>query len=70
MAKIDDKFEEINDLLETPNYSIEHLNRLIKKLRKLVVIIEELTLKEKLHMKRALNLCLILLKNCKADVDD
>ena len=46
------------------------LNDLLKKLKKAVAVIEELTLREKLCMKRALNLCLILLKNCRADVDD
>ena len=46
------------------------MKALIKKVKKIALIIEEINLKEKLCYKRALNLCLILLKQCRADVDD
>jgi hypothetical protein len=42
----------------------------MSKVRHYVALIEELNLKEKLSFKRALNLCLILLKQCRADVND
>lgn len=42
----------------------------MKKIKHYVALIEELSLKEKLSFKRALNLCLILLKQCRADVND
>jgi hypothetical protein len=43
---------------------------LMKKVKRYVAYIEEVNLKEKLCFKRALNLCLILLKQCRADVND
>jgi hypothetical protein len=46
------------------------LNKCISKTKRYVSIIEEITLKEKLTLKRSLNLCLILLKQCRANVND
>lgn len=40
------------------------------KARMYVSILEEINLKEKLTLKRSLNLCLILLKQCRANVND
>jgi len=42
----------------------------MKKVRHYAALMEELNLKMKLSFKRALNLCLILLKQCRADVND
>lgn len=44
------------------DYSVKELNLIMRKVRHYVALIEELNLKEKLSFKRALNLCLILLK--------
>jgi hypothetical protein len=52
------------------DYSVKELNQIMRKVRHYVALIEELNLKEKLSFKRALNLCLILLKQCRADVND
>ena len=52
------------------DYSIEELNAIMRKVRMYVALLEEINLKEKLSFKRALNLCLILLKQCRADVTD
>jgi hypothetical protein len=52
------------------DYSYDQLNSIMSKVRHYVALIEELNLKEKLSFKRALNLCLILLKQCRADVND
>lgn len=55
---------------DAEDYSVRELNKIMKKVRHYVALIEELNLKEKLSFKRALNLCLILLKQCRADVND
>jgi hypothetical protein len=61
----------VNQLVtDAEDYSVRELNKIMKKVRHYVALIEELNLKEKLSFKRALNLCLILLKQCRADVND
>ncbi len=42
----------------------------LNKVHGYVALLEELSLKKKLCFKRALNMCLILLKQCRADVND
>jgi hypothetical protein len=49
-------------LVSGDDYSYRDLNAIMKKVKHYVALIEELNLKEKLCFKRALNLCLILLK--------
>ena len=44
------------------DYEMTELNKIMKKVKHYVALIEEINLKEKLSFKRALNLCLILLK--------
>ena len=44
------------------NRDLNELNRMFTKLKKSVAAFEETQLREKLHHKRALNLCQILLK--------
>lgn len=56
--------------MTSDEYSYEDLAKIMTKVRHYVALIEELNLKEKLSFKRALNLCLILLKQCRADVND
>ena len=51
-------------------YDEEELNRIIAKAKLYVAVLEELNLKEKLTLKRSLTLCLILLKQCRASVND
>lgn len=60
--KMEEKIDAVNEIVSSDNYDITEFNKIMKKVRKYEVIIEELTLKEKLCVKRALNLCLILLK--------
>ena len=52
------------------DYEMSELNKIMKKVKHYVALIEEINLKEKLSFKRALNLCMILLKQCRADVND
>jgi hypothetical protein len=59
--KFNEKVEELFELIEY-DYSFEVFKEKYLKLKKYVYAIEELKLKEKLCYKRALNLCLILLK--------
>lgn len=68
--KMEAKLEQVNELVAGEDYSVGALNGLMRKVRHYVALIEELNLKEKLCFKRALNLCLILLKQCRADVND
>lgn len=60
----------MNELVSGDDYNYEELNKIMAKVRHYVALIEELNLKQKLSFKRALNLCLILLKQCRADVND
>lgn len=61
----------MNELVSSDDdYDVNELNTIMTKVRHYVALIEELNLKEKLSFKRALNLCLILLKQCRADVND
>jgi hypothetical protein len=46
------------------------IDRHLDKAKHFVAIVEEVKLKRKLTLKRSLNLCLILLKQCRADVND
>lgn len=64
------KLDQVNELVSSDDYNYVDLNKIMKKVRHYVALIEELNLKEKLSFKRALNLCLILLKQCRADVND
>lgn len=64
------KLDQVNELVSGEDYSYSDLNALMAKVRHYVALIEELNLKEKLSFKRALNLCLILLRQCRADVND
>ena len=68
--KMEQKLDQVNELVSADDYSFNELNKLMSKVRHYVALIEELNLKEKLSFKRALNLCLILLKQCRADVND
>lgn len=68
--KMEQKLDQVNELVMADDYSVADLNRIMVKVRHYVALIEELNLKEKLSFKRALNLCLILLKQCRADVND
>lgn len=68
--RLEEKLDSVNELMANDDYDLQDLNKIMKKVRKYVVIIEELNLKEKLCFKRALNLCQILLKQCRADVND
>jgi hypothetical protein len=56
--------------VQSDDYTFEKMKVLMKKVKRYVAYIEEVNLKEKLCFKRALNLCLILLKQCRADVND
>lgn len=65
MAKLERKLERLNEIyseMDEQDFSADELNRVMRKLHYYVALIEEITLKEKLSFKRALNLCLILLK--------
>eukprot|EP00347_Sterkiella_histriomuscorum_P002311 403368647 len=68
--KLEAKLENVNEIIMQEDYSISDLNRIMRKVNFYVNLIEELNLKEKLSYKRALNMCLILLKQCRADVND
>lgn len=68
--KMEYKLDQVNELVTAEDYSYEELNKIMTKVRHYVALIEELNLKQKLSFKRALNLCLILLKQCRADVND
>ena len=68
--KMEEKLDQVNELVMNDDYDFDELNELMKKVRGCVSLIEEINLKEKLSFKRALNLCLILLKQCRADVND
>ena len=59
---MEEKLDKVNEIIMMEDYSISDLNKIMKKVRYYVALIEELHLKEKLSFKRALNLCLILLK--------
>lgn len=67
---MEEKLDQVNELIMNDDYEFSHLNDIMKKVRGCVALIEEINLKEKLSFKRALNLCLILLKQCRADVND
>ncbi|CDW89230.1 at hook motif family protein [Stylonychia lemnae] len=69
-SKLESKLESVNELIMQDDYSIQDLNVLMRKVKGYVNLIEEINLKEKLSYKRALNMCLILLKQCRADVND
>ena len=60
--KLEGKLDEVNQLVSNEDYSFSELNTIMRKVRGYVGLIEELNLREKLSFKRALNLCLILLK--------
>jgi len=71
--KMEQKLDQVNEMVGgagAEEYSVAELNKIMRKVRHFVALIEELNLKEKLSFKRALNLCLILLKQCRADVND
>jgi hypothetical protein len=57
-SRLENKLDEVNELVTNDDYGFGELNKIMKK----VTLIEELNLREKLSFKRALNLCLILLK--------
>jgi hypothetical protein len=61
-SRLENKLDEVNELVTNDDYGFGELNKIMKKVRKYVTLIEELNLREKLSFKRALNLCLILLK--------
>jgi uncharacterized coiled-coil DUF342 family protein len=61
-SRLENKLDEVNELVTNDDYVFGELNKIMKKVRKYVTLIEELNLREKLSFKRALNLCLILLK--------
>ncbi len=67
---MEQKLDQVNELVSQDDYDVSQLNSIMRKVRHYVALIEELNLKEKLSFKRALNLCLILLKQCRADVND
>jgi hypothetical protein len=60
--KMEQKLDQVNELVSGDDYSFHDLNHLMSRVRHYVALIEELNLKEKLSFKRALNLCLILLR--------
>ena len=68
--KMDQKLESINDLFASEDYEPADLNKIMIKVHHYVRLIEEYNLKEKLSYKRALSMCLILLKQCGTDVTD
>lgn len=71
--KLESSLDQVNELVTSSqdvDYSVSDLNSIMRKVRRYVALIEEINLKEKLSFKRALNLCLILLKQCRADVND
>jgi hypothetical protein len=59
---MEQKLEEVNEFVNSDDYTTEGLNNRMKRVSKYIGLIEEINLKEKLSFKRALNLCLILLK--------
>ena len=69
-SRLESKIEQINELIMQDGYSHRELEAILKKVHGCVKVIEEINLKEKLSYKRALSLCLILLKQCRADVND
>ena len=69
-AKLEEKKDEIEQFGELEEYDEKELNRVIAKTKLYVSIIEEINLKAKLTLKRSLSLCLILLKQCRANVHD
>ena len=68
--KMDEKLDSINDLFASEDYEPADLNKIMIKVHHYVRLIEEYNLKEKLSYKRALSMCLILLKQCRTDVTD
>lgn len=68
--RFEEKGEDLSYYMEQGEYDFEEFKQKYIKLRKIAYAIEELRLKEKLCFKRALSLCLILLKQCRADVTD
>ena len=69
-SRLESKIEQINELIMQDGYSHHELEGVLRKVNGFVKVIEEINLKEKLSYKRALSLCLILLKQCRADVND
>jgi hypothetical protein len=60
--KLEQKLDQVNELVMSEEYTPEELQKIMRKVHHYVALNEELNLKEKLSFKRALNLCLILLK--------
>jgi len=61
-SKLDQKKEELEDFAELDEYDEDKFNSVLAKTKLYASIVEEINLKEKLTLKRSLNLCLILLK--------
>jgi len=59
----------MRDITET-DYNEEQFAELVLAAKNLVAVLEEIKLKKKLTLKRALSLCLVLLKQCRANVND
>jgi len=61
-SKLDQKKEELEQFAQLDEYDEDKFNSVIAKTKLYASIVEEINLKEKLTLKRSLNLCLILLK--------
>lgn len=72
IKKYDEALSHIEALKSEVTYqsNTEDLTNALKKAALYQLAIEELNFKEKLILKRALTLCLILLKQCRANVKD
>lgn len=68
--KLDDKIGEMQEFRNLEDYNQKDLDKVISKIKYYVAVLDEINLKEKLTLKRSLTLCLILLKQCKPNVND
>lgn len=68
--KLDEKVSQVHSFGEQDEFDEAEMNSAIEKMKEYAQILGELNLKRKLTLKRALSLCLILLKQCRANVND
>jgi hypothetical protein len=68
--KLDEKVGEVESFGDQDDLDDAKMNAAIAKTKEYAAILGELNLKRKLTLKRSLNLCLILLKQCRANVND
>ena len=69
-TKFEEELGDLQDFNQRRGHQANDLQEVIQKARLHHAVLEEINLKEKLTIRRALTLCLILLKQCRASVAD